>query len=120
MKFGCFAKATVVVAIALCGGAPLAAASPNAGEPPTARISVWDRLAKCESGGNWAANTGNGYYGGLQFKRGTWAAYGGERFGRYPHRATREQQIIIAEALRADQGGFGAWPACARKLGLPL
>ncbi|WP_372495533.1 transglycosylase family protein [Saccharopolyspora soli] len=119
MKFSCFAKAAVVATIALCGSAPMAAASPSAGEPPIPRSNVWDLLARCESGGNWAANTGNGYYGGLQFSRGTWAAHGGEQFSRYPHRASREQQIVIAEALRADQGGYGAWPACARKLGLP-
>ncbi|WP_435828677.1 transglycosylase family protein [Saccharopolyspora shandongensis] len=116
MKFGLFAKATVVASIVVCGVAPMAAASPSA---PPAQASVWDRLAKCEAGGNWAANTGNGYYGGLQFNRRTWAAHGGERFHRYPHRASREQQIVIAEALRAARGGFGAWPACARKLGLP-
>jgi resuscitation-promoting factor RpfA len=118
MKLGLFAKATVVATIVCCGGAPMAVASPSAPEPAS-RASVWDRLARCESGGNWAANTGNGYYGGLQFKRGTWAAHGGNRFHRYPHRASREQQIIVAEALRAARGGYGAWPACARKLGLP-
>ncbi|TDD40747.1 hypothetical protein E1288_34650 [Saccharopolyspora elongata] len=117
MKFGLFAKATVVASIVVCGVAPMAAASPSA--PPAARAAVWDRLARCESGGNWAANTGNGYYGGLQFNRRTWAAHGGNRFHKYPHRASREQQIVIAEALRLARGGFGAWPACARKLGLP-
>ncbi|GAA0512757.1 hypothetical protein GCM10009545_13530 [Saccharopolyspora thermophila] len=119
MKFGILGKAAVVAAIAVCGGGSLAAASPSAQVLASPRAGVWDRLAKCESGGNWHANTGNGYYGGLQFKRSTWASYGGERFHRYPHRATREQQIVIAEALRAARGGFGAWPACARKLGLP-
>jgi len=90
--------------------------------PPAPVISdgeVWDRLAQCESGGNWAINTGNGYYGGLQFDRGTWVAYGGDDYAAYPHQATREQQIAIATKLRDDRGGYGAWPACARKLGLP-
>ena len=77
---------------------------------------VWDRLAQCEAGGNWAINTGNGYYGGLQFNPGTWRANGGQGL---PHQNSREQQIAIAEKVRAASGGFGAWPGCARKLGLP-
>jgi resuscitation-promoting factor RpfB len=75
---------------------------------------VWDRLAQCESGGNWGINTGNGYYGGLQFLASTWRAYGGSGM---PHHASREEQIRIAERVRADVG-WGAWPACTRKLGL--
>ena len=78
--------------------------------------TVWDALARCESGGNWAINTGNGYYGGLQFSLGTWHAYGGSG---YPHQASREEQIRIAEKVRAASGGYGAWPGCAAKLGLP-
>jgi uncharacterized protein YabE (DUF348 family) len=81
--------------------------------------AVWDRLAKCESGGNWAINTGNGYYGGLQFNKSTWDAYGGREYAAYPHQATREQQIAIATKLRDDRGGYGAWPSCSRQLGLP-
>lgn len=77
---------------------------------------VWDRLAQCEAGGNWAANTGNGYYGGLQFHPGTWAAYGGPGM---PHQASRETQIAIATKVRDASGGYGAWPGCASKLGLP-
>ena len=87
--------------------------------PIIADGTVWDRLAQCESGGNWAINTGNGYYGGLQFDVGTWRAYGGTEYAAYPHQATREQQIAIAIKVRDDRGGYGAWPACARKLGLP-
>jgi len=79
--------------------------------------SVWDDLARCESGGNWAINTGNGYYGGLQFSLGTWSGYGGAEFAAYPHEATREQQIAVAERLRADRG-YAPWPACRAKLGL--
>jgi len=71
--------------------------------------SVWDRIAACESGGNWAANTGNGYYGGLQFTIGTWQAYGGS--GR-PDQNSREAQIAVAERVRAAEGGYGAWPVC--------
>lgn len=77
---------------------------------------VWDRLAQCEAGGNWGINTGNGYYGGLQFNVGTWRAYGGTG---YPHQASRETQIAIATKLRDASGGYGAWPGCAAKLGLP-
>ena len=80
--------------------------------------TVWDDLAKCESGGNWAINTGNGYYGGLQFSHPTWQGYNGGEFAEYPHEATREEQIIVAERLRAARG-FQPWPACRIKLGLP-
>jgi uncharacterized protein YabE (DUF348 family) len=89
-------------------------------EEPTANFAsgstVWDALAQCESGGNWAINTGNGYYGGLQFSLGTWRAYGG---GGYPHQQSREYQIMIAEKVRAATGGYGSWPACSASLGLP-
>ncbi len=78
--------------------------------------TVWDALAQCESGGNWAINTGNGYYGGLQFNAGTWAAYGGTGL---PHQHSREEQIAVATRLRNAAGGYGAWPGCAAKLGLP-
>jgi uncharacterized protein YabE (DUF348 family) len=78
--------------------------------------SVWDRLAQCEAGGNWAINTGNGYYGGLQFNLGTWQSYGGSG---YPHQNSRETQIMIAERVRAATGGYGSWPGCAAALGLP-
>jgi resuscitation-promoting factor RpfB len=76
--------------------------------------SVWDKLAECESGGNWSINTGNGYYGGLQFSLSTWRAYGGSGM---PHEASREEQIAIAKKLQAD-AGWGSWPACSSKLGL--
>jgi uncharacterized protein YabE (DUF348 family) len=81
--------------------------------------SVWDRLANCEATGNWAINTGNGYYGGLQFDAGTWRAYGGTDYAPLPHEASREEQIDVASKVRDDRGGYGAWPACASKLGLP-
>jgi len=83
---------------------------------PTSETSagVWDRLAQCESGGNWAINTGNGFYGGLQFTLESWRWVGGTG---YPHEASRETQIAMAERLLARQG-WGAWPACSRKLGL--
>jgi len=78
--------------------------------------TVWDALAQCESGGNWAINTGNGYYGGLQFNLGTWQSYGGTGL---PSDASRETQIAIATKLRDASGGYGAWPGCAASLGLP-
>jgi len=81
--------------------------------------SIWDRIARCEATGNWGINTGNGYYGGLQFDRQTWAAYGGTQYAPLPHQASREEQIAVASKVRDDRGGYGSWPGCARKLGLP-
>ncbi|MDT4986238.1 MAG: resuscitation-promoting factor RpfA [Micromonosporaceae bacterium] len=76
----------------------------------------WDAVAQCESGGNWNINTGNGYSGGLQFTRGTWAGYGGTQYASSAHRATREQQIAVAEKVLHGQG-IGAWPTCGRRSG---
>ncbi len=76
--------------------------------------SVWDDLARCESGGNWAINTGNGYYGGLQFTASTWKAVGGSGL---PHQNSKEEQIHRAQILQA-RSGWGQWPACTKKLGL--
>ena len=77
-------------------------------------LALWDRLARCESGGNWSINTGNGYYGGIQFSRASWRAVGGTG---YPHQHSRLEQIYRGERLQARQG-WGAWPACSRKIGL--
>ena len=89
-------------------------------EAPAANFAggstVWDALAQCESGGNWAINTGNGYYGGLQFNVGTWQSYGGTGL---PSENSRETQIAIATKVRNASGGYGAWPGCAASLGLP-
>ena len=96
---------------------------PAASAPAPQRVvtydggTVWDALAQCESGGNWAIISGNGYYGGLQFALGTWQGYGGGEFAAYPHEATREQQIAVAERLHAARG-FAPWPSCSAKLGL--
>jgi hypothetical protein len=79
--------------------------------------SVWDALAQCEAGGNWSINTGNGYSGGLQFAPGTWSGHGGSEYASTASGATREQQIAVAERVLASSG-WGAWPACSRKLGL--
>jgi len=83
--------------------------------PPTGDTSVWDRIAACESGGNWKINNGNGYYGGLQFSHGTWIAYGGGKYADNAHQASKAEQIMIAEKVRAAEGGFGAWPQCGKK-----
>lgn len=82
--------------------------------------SRWDQLAKCECGGNWACNTGNGFGGGLQFMHqssySTWLSFGGGEFAPHPWEATREQQIVIAERVLA-RSGWNAWPGCSRKFG---
>jgi nucleoid-associated protein YgaU len=91
-------------------GLALSATAANA----TTGTSTWDSLAQCESGGNWATNTGNGYTGGLQFSDSTWAAYGGTGSAA---NASRDQQIAVAEKVQASQG-WGAWPSCASQLGL--
>ena len=106
-----------LVKVVLAGTAFSAAGLAMAPAANAAPDSDWDRLAQCESGGNWAINTGNGYHGGLQFSQGTWAAYGGTQFAPTANQATREQQIAIAEKTLAGQG-WGAWPACSSKLGL--
>jgi hypothetical protein len=93
---------------------PAPAAAPNFASGST----VWDQIAACESGGNWAINTGNGYSGGLQFVESTWLSNGGGAFAPYAYQASREQQIVVAERIRAASGGYGAWPACAASLGL--
>ena len=91
------------------------AAATSASTPAAAPTgSVWTQLAACESGGNWAANTGNGYYGGLQFSLSSWQAVGGSG---YPHQASPSTQIAMGHRLQANQG-WGAWPGCAAKLGL--
>jgi uncharacterized protein YabE (DUF348 family) len=92
--------------------------NPDAVAPAVAFGAVWDRLAACESGGNWAADTGNGYYGGVQFDRQTWRANGGTDYAPTASQASREEQIAVAQKVRDSRGGYGAWPACSRKLGL--
>lgn len=84
---------------------------------PVSNNSDWDRLAQCESGGNWGINTSNGYYGGLQFSQQTWQGHGGGEFAPTANQASREQQIAVAERVKASQG-WGAWPACSSSLGL--
>ncbi|SIR77330.1 resuscitation-promoting factor [Williamsia sterculiae] len=87
------------------------------GAPSVPDGSVWDRLAGCESTGNWAINSGNGFFGGIQFDQNTWDRWGGQEFAARPDLASREEQISIAEKTLAAQG-WGAWPACSSSLGL--
>jgi len=79
--------------------------------------STWDAVAQCESGGNWSINTGNGYYGGLQFSASTWSAYGGTSYASNAAQASKSQQIAVAERVLQAQGP-GAWPVCSKKAGL--
>ncbi|MGC0332943.1 LysM repeat protein [Streptomyces sp. SAI-170] len=86
------------------------------GDAHAADSGVWDRIAQCESGGNWHINTGNGYYGGLQFSAGTWRAYGGTAYAPTADGASREQQIAVATKVQQSQG-WGAWPTCSARAG---
>ncbi|KUI20221.1 Resuscitation-promoting factor RpfB [Mycobacterium sp. GA-1285] len=89
---------------------------PGTEVPPVSNGATWDALARCEAGGNWAINTGNGYFGGVQFDQNTWERNGGLRYAARADLATREEQIAIAEVTRARQG-WGAWPTCSGRIG---
>jgi nucleoid-associated protein YgaU len=86
-----------------------------AGSASAATTSQWDKVASCESGGNWSINTGNGYYGGLQFTSSTWAAYGGHSYASQANQAGKGAQIAVAEKVLSSQGK-GAWPVCGTGL----
>ncbi|MFV0457179.1 MAG: transglycosylase family protein [Actinomycetales bacterium] len=103
--------------VAGAGAVTALAATALLAAPASAAGSVWDRVAACESGGNWSISTGNGYYGGLQFSKSTWRAYGGTAYAPTANLASRAQQIAIAQKTLAGQGP-GAWPVCSRKAGL--
>ncbi len=105
-----------LVKYAIVGGFIAATLGPATAEASAAPTPNWDAIAQCESGGNWQANTGNGEYGGLQFKPATWAQYGGVG---NPAAASREQQIAVANRLFADQG-VEPWPKCGTQSGLPI
>lgn len=107
IKAGAVASAGVALPVLALGSVPAHAAT----------ASTWDRLAQCESSGNWHINTGNGFYGGLQFTSSTWQAYGGTRYASRADLASRSAQIAVAERV-LDGQGWGAWPACSAKLGL--
>ncbi|WP_030790773.1 transglycosylase family protein [Streptomyces sp. NRRL S-920] len=103
----------VIAGAALCAPLGLLAATGQAG---AADGGVWDRIARCESGGNWRINTGNGYYGGLQFSASTWRAYGGGAYAATADKASKAQQIAVATKVQRAQG-WGAWPTCAARAG---
>ncbi|MFE6620846.1 transglycosylase family protein [Streptomyces sp. NPDC057740] len=103
----------VLAGAALLAPLGLLAATGNAAAADSA---VWDRIAQCESGGNWHINTGNGYYGGLQFAASTWRAYGGTAYAPTADRASKDQQIAVATKVQRAQG-WGAWPTCSARAG---
>jgi nucleoid-associated protein YgaU len=103
----------VLAGAALLAPLGLLAATGNAA---AADSGVWDRIAKCESGGNWHINTGNGYYGGLQFSAGTWRAYGGTAYASTADKASKAAQIAVATKVQNAQG-WGAWPTCSARAG---
>ncbi|MER7478546.1 transglycosylase family protein [Streptomyces sp. NPDC126510] len=108
-------KASRAIAIAGVTGAAVAAPLMAVGNASAATTSEWDAVAQCESGGNWSINTGNGYYGGLQFSASTWSAYGGTQYASTADKASKDQQIQVAEKVLASQGK-GAWPVCGKGL----
>ncbi|BCO92891.1 hypothetical protein MINTM016_08670 [Mycobacterium intracellulare] len=99
---------------AVLGGGSIALA----GQAAAATDGEWDQVARCESGGNWAINTGNGYHGGVQFSASTWSSHGGGQYAPSAELATKEQQIAVAERVLATQGR-GAWPVCGGPLSGP-
>lgn len=112
------AKHRTSAGIALAGTAGAVVSLLSTGtQAQAASLPTWDKVAKCESGGNWSINTGNGYYGGLQFSASTWAAYGGRHFAVRADLASKGAQITVAERVLATQGP-GAWPVCGARAGL--
>ncbi len=99
------------------GTKPKPKAEPKAPTTSGSVSSTWAALAKCESGGNWSINTGNGYYGGLQFSASSWLGAGGGKYAPLPHQASASEQVATAEVLRSS-GGWGHWPSCSSQLGL--
>lgn len=108
----CFVRRLAMTMLGAIAGAPFIFAAPAQAAPE----STWDELARCESGGDWNTNTGNGYFGGVQFSQSTWEGYGGAAYAPRPDLATREQQIAIAERTLAGQG-WNAWPSCSARIG---
>ncbi|MER7707021.1 transglycosylase family protein [Kitasatospora sp. NPDC097605] len=110
-------QAEKAIAVAGVAGVGLAMPILSATGASAAPVSTWDAVAQCESGGNWSINTGNGFYGGLQFTSSTWKAYGGTAYAPQANQASKAQQISVAEKVLASQGP-GAWPVCSKKAGL--
>ncbi|MET9294599.1 transglycosylase family protein [Streptomyces sp. NPDC003077] len=111
-----FIRRDIAVLAGAALAAPLALLTATAEPARAADGGVWDRIARCESGGNWSINTGNGYYGGLQFSPSTWRAHGGTAYAPTADRASRAQQIAVATRVQASQG-WGAWPTCSARAG---
>ena len=109
-------RITALSTLAVGGALVLSGVSTGEGAS-AASYRTWDRLAQCESGGNWHINTGNGYYGGVQFSDGTWDGNGGDKYASRADLATRAEQIVIASKL-LNSSGWGPWPACSSRLGL--
>jgi ABC-type transport system substrate-binding protein len=101
----------------VAAGAAAAVLLTGTGSASAAPSANWAAVAACESGGDWSINTGNGYYGGLQFTQQTWSAFGGTAYAPSAHRATQGQQIAVAEKVLASQGA-GAWGSCGVRAGL--
>lgn len=102
----------LIISLTLAAGlmaSPFAMSSASA-----ASTSSWDRVAKCESGGNWKINTHNGYYGGLQISAQTWKSFGGKRYSSQANKTSKKNQIKVAEKIKKGQG-WGAWGSCGRK-----
>ncbi|GAA1394175.1 hypothetical protein GCM10009639_28010 [Kitasatospora putterlickiae] len=110
-------QAEKAIAVAGVAGVGLAMPILSATGASAAPVSTWDAVAQCESGGNWSINTGNGFYGGLQFTASTWKAFGGAAYAPQANQASKAQQISVAEKVLASQGP-GAWPVCSKKAGL--
>ncbi len=104
-----------IAGVGIAGAATIVGGITTAGSAKAA--SVWDRVAACESSGNWSINTGNGFYGGLQFVQSTWVGYGGRAYAPRADLATRAEQIAVAQRVLASQGP-GAWPVCSKRAGL--
>ncbi|MFI6461338.1 transglycosylase family protein [Streptomyces sp. NPDC050538] len=110
-------RASLLTVTAGGAGIAIPLATVGAGTAQAADVSTWNKVAACESSGDWSINTGNGYYGGLQFTQSTWEAYGGTAYAHRADLATRDQQIAIAEKVLKGQGP-GAWPVCSVRAGL--
>lgn len=108
---------TRLLTVGAIGAATVGGGIATAGSANAASGSVWDSVAACESGGNWSINTGNGFYGGLQFTQQTWAGFGGTAYAPRADLASRSAQIAVAQKVLASQGP-GAWPVCSKKAGL--
>lgn len=104
-------------AVGMTGAAMTAGLVGMAAPANAASTDTWEQLAQCEATGDWSANTGNGFYGGLQFTKSTWEAYGGTEYAPRADLASKSEQIAVAERTLAGQG-WGAWPACSSELGL--